>query len=189
MAETTTPPEPSTSPDLEYRLTEADVRRYCIFGRPGKCWRACRQRKAALAILAILGVFLVGMCYHERGAWSGTLALGATLAVLIALAWSRQAWADRRVCRVARQVGLPSDLRVTVSPEGITKAPGPDPSDPGRTFAWSEVVEVDRIDGLTVIRLRPAGGVLIVPDRAFPTVEARDGFGRSVRAWREAAHS
>ena len=178
--------EISTPLQLEYRLTESDVHHYCTSDRARKCWRSCHRRKAAVSILAMLVLFLVGMCYQARGGRSASLALTTTLAVLAMLAWSREARADHRVCRLAREMGLPLDLRLIVSRGGIVEESGSDPPDPRRTFAWSEVVDVSRVDHLTVIRLRPAGGVLIVPDRAFPSTKVREGFLEDARAWRAA---
>ena len=178
--------EHSTTLPLEYRLTEADVHHYCTSDRARKCWRTCRRRKAAVLILALLGLFLVGMCYRARGGRAASLAMTTALVVLGALAWSREARADHRVCRLAREMGLPLDLRLVVSREGLAEESVSGPFDPGRTFAWSEVVDVSRVDRLTVIRLRPAGGVLIVPDRAFPSARARDDFLDNARACRQA---
>ena len=138
-------------------------------------------------ILAALGLFLIGLCYHSHGVRSGTLALVTTIGVVLALAWSRRAWSDRRICRMARELGLPCDVRLAISPGGLAKAPGADPDDPGRTFEWSEVLAVDRLDSLTVIHLHPAGGVLIVPDRAFATTEGRVNLVENIRGWRAAA--
>ena len=61
--------------------------------------------------------------------------------------------------------------------------------DTGRTFAWSEVVEVSRIDHLTAIHLRPAGGVLIVPDSAFNSPEERAEFETTIQAFRDSGRS
>jgi hypothetical protein len=177
--------EPSTPLHLEYRLTEADVRHYCSAGLARKCWRTCKSRKMALLLLATLGCFLVGICVHARGARAGGLALGTTLAVVAALAWGREAHQEGCVCRLAGQMGLPRDLRLVVSPEGITEESGPEIDDPARTFTWSDVVKVGHVDHLTVIRLRPAGGVLIVPDGAFASPEQRVKFVESMSAWRK----
>jgi hypothetical protein len=187
MTETSTTPESSTPVVLEYQLTEADVHHYCIRGRPRACWLTCRDRKTAMLVLAALGLFLIGMCYHSYGFRSGTLALVTTLGVLTALAWSHRAPADRRICRLAHEMGLPCDVRLVVSPEGIVKSPGASPDDPGRTFTWSDVVGFDRLDDLTIVRLRPARSLLIVPDRAFPDAEARAKVAEKVRRWRGAA--
>ncbi len=179
--------EPSTPTVLEYQLTEADVRRYCVAGRPRACWLACRERKVGLAILGAIWAFLVGLCFARHGATAGSLALGSSLAVVLFLTWLRRARSDHRVCRLARAMGLPYALRLVVSDQGIVKEPGDDPSDPGRSFAWSEVVEVARVDALTVVRLRPAGALLIVPDRAFPDPEAREALARHAQGWLDAA--
>ncbi len=179
--------ETSTPIVLEYQLTEADVRHYCISGRPGACWRTCRRRKLAILALAALGLFLIGDCYHSHGFRAGTIALVTTIGVLTALAWSHRAPADRRVCRLARDMGLPCDVRLVVSPEGFVKEPGASPDDPGRTFGWSDVVNVDHFDSVTVVKLRPARSLLIVPDRAFPSPEARAEVVETIREWRKAA--
>ncbi len=172
---------------LEYRLTEADVRRFCSSGRARACWQSCRDRRWAMTALAAVGLSLVGSCWRAHGIRPAALALGTTLAVLTALALAREAWSRRRVVRLARDLGIPCDLRLDISPGGIAKAPGEKPSDPGRTFAWSEVVDLTHGHGLTIIRLRPAGGALLIPDRAFPTAEARGRFAADARAWRDAA--
>jgi hypothetical protein len=174
---------------LEYRLTDVDVQHYCSAGLAGKCWRSCRGRKPAIVLLIALACFLVGICFHARGARAGGLALGTTLVVLAALAWSREARIERCVCRVAGQIGLPHDLRLVVSSDGIREESGPEIDDPDRTFPWSEVVDMSRVDHLTVIHLLPAGGVLIVPDSAFVSVEGRSKFEETIRAWRKSATS
>jgi hypothetical protein len=180
-------PQPMTDLHLDYRLTEADVHHYCSAGRVGKCWRCCRGRKAAMALLAALGCFLVGVCFLGHGARSGMLALGTTFVVVAAFAWIREARFEGCVERLARETGLPHDLRLVVSPDGIAEESEAPAGDRARTFAWSEVVEVSRIDRLTLIRLRPAGAVLIVPDSAFESTESRLEFERTLREWREAA--
>jgi hypothetical protein len=187
MGATSTSSEPSASLVLEYRLTEDDIHHYCVAGRPRKCWRSCRHRKATILILAALGLFLVGICYHARGVRSASLALGTTFAIVAALAWTRQARIDGHICRLAGEMGLPEDFRLAVSPEGIVEEPGADSGDPGRSFGWSEVIAIDRIDGLTVFRLRHGGCLLFVPDRAFPTPAARLDFDERSRAWRKTA--
>lgn len=176
--------EPSTDLRLDYRLTEADVHHYCLAGRVGRCWRCCRGRKAAIGLLLALGYFLVGACFLGPGVRSGMLALGTTLVVVAAFAWVREARFEGCIDRLAREMGLPVDLRLVVTPEGIAEESS---DEPGRTFAWSEVVDVSRIDHLTLIRLRPAGGVLIVPDSAFQSPESRAEFAATLRQWREAA--
>jgi hypothetical protein len=187
MSLTSTDSEPSASLVLEYRLTEDDIHHYCLAGRPRKCWRSCRHRKVALLILSALGLFLVGVCYHARGIRAGGLAIGTTLGIVAAFVWTRQARIDGHLCRLAGQMGLPEDFRLVVSAEGIVEEPAADSGDPGRSFGWSEVIAIDRIDRLTVLRLRHGGCVLFVPDRVFSTPEAREGFARSIRAWRKAA--
>jgi hypothetical protein len=176
--------DPSPPLRLEYRLAEPDVHHYCSGGLARKCWGCCRGRKLAMLLLVALGCFLVGTCFHAQGARAGGLALGTTLVVLAALAWAREARFEGQICRLARQMGLPRDLRLVVSPDGITEESDPETADPTRTFAWSEVLGVSRVDHLTVIRLRPAGGVLIVPDSAFATLEARTEFEATIRAYR-----
>jgi hypothetical protein len=182
-------PEPTTELRLDYRLTEADVHHYCSAGRVGRCWRCCRGRKAALTLLFALGCFLVGACFLGHGARSGMLALGTTLVVLATFAWIREARFEGCVERLAQEMGLPRDLRLIVSPEGIAEESEAPSGELGRTFAWSEVVELSRIDHLTLIRLRPAGGVLIVPDSAFESIGSRLEFERTLRKWREAARA
>ena len=140
-----------------------------------------------MLILVALGLFLVGLCYWTVGARPGSLALVTTLAVLVALSWSREARAEHRVCRLARYLGLPRDLRLRFLPGGIAEESTPEALEPDRTYSFPEIVEILRIDRLTVIRLRPAGGVLIVPDRAFAAPEQRAEFEEWVRAWRSAA--
>ncbi len=174
---------------LEYRLTEADVHHYCSGGLVRKCWGCFRGRKVAILLLVALGVFLVGTCFRTHGTRAGGLALGTALIVLGALAWGRELCFERCVCRVAGQFGLPRDLRLVVSPEGITEESGPEIDDPSRTFAWSEPVALRRVERLTAIHLRPAGAVLIVPDSAFSSEESRDEFEEAALSWREAATS
>jgi hypothetical protein len=174
---------------VEYRLTEADVHLYCSSGLAGKCWRSCRRRKTAIVLLIALGCFLVGTCFRTHGLRAGGLALGTTLVVVAALAWGREIWFERCVDRLAGQMGLPRDLRLVVTPEGIVEESGTEIDDTGRTFAWSEVVEVSRIDHLTVIHLRPAGGVLIVPDSAFSSPEERTEFETTIQAFRKSGRS
>jgi hypothetical protein len=161
---------------VEYQLTEADVHHYCSAGLAGKCWRSCRGRKTSILLLVALGCFLVGTCFHAQGVRAGGLALGTTLVVLAALAWGREARVER-------------DLRLIVSSEGITEESGPEIDDPARTFAWPEVLDVSRMNHLTVIHLRPAGGVLIVPDSAFASDQRRAEFEEAIRAWRGSALS
>lgn len=141
----------------------------------------------AVLLLAALGFFLVGICFHAQGARAGGVALGTTLLVVAALAWGREALFERCVCRLARQMGLPRDLRVVVSADGILEESAGDSDDPSRVFAWPDVVDVSRVDHLTVIRLRPAGGVLIVPDSAFAAPEGRLEFEEALRSWRGSA--
>ena len=181
--------DPSAPILLAYRLTEADVRRYLGSCRFAACKRTVRDGFLSTIPLVVLGVFLVGLCFHGRGMRPGLVALGSTLAMLAAFAW----WHDRRSgqcgCRLARDLGIPCDLRLKVSPGGIAKAPGRDPSDPGRAFEWSEVAEARRVRGLFVIRIRPTNAILLIPARAFARDEAIADFDRKVRAWREAARN
>ena len=187
MSATSTSSEPSASLVLEYQLTEDDIHHYCVAGRPRKCWRSCRHRKVALLILAALGLFLVGVCYHARGLRSASLAIGTTLVIVAALAWTRQARIDLHICRLAGEMGLPEDVRLVISAEGIVEEPAADSGDPGRSFGWSEVIAIERIDGLTVFRLRHGGCVLFIPDRVFSTPKARTEFVERCRGWRKAA--
>jgi hypothetical protein len=187
MRATTTSSEPSASLVLEYQLTEDDVHHYCVAGRPRKCWRSCRHRKAAILILLALGAFLVGACYHAQGIRAVGLAIATTLGIVAALAWNRQSRIDSHICWLAGQMGLPEDFRLVVSSEGIAEEPSADSGDPGRSFGWSEVIALDRIDSLTVFRLRHGGCVLFIPDRVFPTPKARAEFVDRCRAWRKAA--
>ena len=138
-----------------------------------------------MLVLAALGLFLVGLCFHAVGLRPGSLALVTTLVVLAALTWSREARAEHRVCGLARSMGLPRDLRLVFFPGGISEDSTPETPDPDRTFAWSEIVEIFRVDRLTVIRLRPAGGILIVPDRALALPGQRADFDEWIRAWRD----
>jgi hypothetical protein len=172
---------------VEYRLTEADVRHYATAGRARACRRLGREQGWGLLPLIAVGLLLFGLCYQSHGIRAVGLAVGTTLAVLLACARLREAGTCRRACRLARDLGVPLDLRLTASALGLVKDPAPDGSDPGRRFGWSEVVEVDRVDHLTVIRLRPAGGVLLIPDRAFPDPEARGQFAARARHWRDSA--
>ena len=178
--------EPSTSILIEYRLTEADVRHYGSAGLAIRFWRSCRGRKLALATMAALGGFLVGVCFHGDGIRAGGIAVGVTLAVIAALALAREVWFERQVHRLARQLGLPRAFRLLLSAEGITELVGPEIDDLARMFAWSEVVQVSRVDHLTVIRLRPASAVLIVPDSAFPSRGRRTEFEHQLQGWRSA---
>ena len=172
---------------LDYRLSEEDVHHYCSASRGRRCWRCCRGRKAALVVLASLGLFLVGTCFRANGVRSGMLALGTTIVVLAALAWWREARFEGCVGRLARQMGIPRELHLVVTTEGIAEESDPETAGPPRIFRWSEVVEVARVDHLTVIRLRPAGGVLIVPDSAFAGPEGRAEFEQVIHAWQGAA--
>ncbi len=167
---------------LEYRLLEEDVRRYCSSNRAGLVRRSIRGRIAGLLLLAALGGFLVGICFQAKGGRSGWLAVGSALAVVLGLAGSRRALDERSIGVIARRMGIPRDLRVVVSARGVAED-----SDPPRTFSWDEVVEVSRNDHQTVIRFRPAGGLLIVPDRAFLATEGRVEFEAAVRSFRDEA--
>ena len=186
MSAPPTSSEPSASLVLEYRLTEGDIHHYCVAGRPRKCWRSCRHRKATILTLAALALFLIGICYHARGVRSASLALGTTFAIVAALVWTRQARIDGHICRLAGDMGLPEDFRLVLSAEGIVEEPGADSGDPGRSFGWSEVIAIDRIDGLTVFRLRHGGCLLFVPDRAFATARNPPRIRQAARAWRKA---
>ena len=98
--------------------------------------------------------------------------------MILGLTWAREARGERRVCRVARLMGIPRKIGLVVSPEGISEA-----MESSFTFAWSEVIRLARMDHLTVIRLRPAGAVLIIPDRAFSSDRERVEFENALRAF------
>lgn len=187
MADLKVAPESRSPLVVEYQLTEADVRRFATSGRARACRRLCREQGWGILPLVGLGLLLFGLCYRSHEAWAVVVALGTTMAVLAAFARLREARSCRRVCRLARDLGVPLDLRVAASTAGIAKDPAPDGSDPGRTFAWSEVVEIGRVDHLTVIRLRPAGSVLLIPDRAFGDDESRERFAGEVLGWHRAS--
>lgn len=176
--------EPSEPIHLRFRLGESDVRHYCTSGRARKCWRCCRARKAALLTLLAVGAFLVGTSHQAHGVRSSVLLLATTTVVLAALAWDHEARIERRILLLARTLGLPREVDLVVSPEGIVEASANGSLEPSRTFLWSEVLEVFRIDHLRVFQLRPAGGVLIVPDGAFASSEDRLAFADRVQAWR-----
>jgi hypothetical protein len=189
MTETETIAEPGKSFELEYRLTEADVRHYATSGKVRACGQLCRNQGWDLVPLAPVALLLFALCYRANGVRSVALMLATFLAVLGVLGWLRWFGFCRWECRLAHDVGVPLDLHLSVSPAGITKGASADESDPSRTFVWSEVVEVERVDHLTVIRLRPAGGVLLIPDRAFLDEPARVEFEARARDWQRAAHS
>lgn len=172
---------------LEYRLVEEDVRHYAASGRLRACGQLCRRQGRGMLAPAALGGLLFGLCLGAHGARAAGVAIGATLGVLAAIAWLRRSWACRCSCRLAREAGVPLGLRLTASDRGLVKDPAPDGSDPGRTFEWPEVTEVDRVDHLTVFRLRSAGSVLLIPDRAFADAGARERFVDQVRDWRRYA--
>ncbi len=179
--------EPSPIPlRIHYDLTEADVRRYVASGRFGKACRSFRCRPLGWLAMLALGAFLVGICYQGHGLRAGSLVLGATLAVLTALACAREVRFERRVARLAGLMGLPRTLDLVLSPRGIAEGSDSGVPDPGRTFAWHEVEEIARVDHLTVIRLRPAGGVLIIPDRAFESGSEQIAFEGTLKAWQAA---
>ena len=181
--------EPGKSFELEYRLTEADVRHYANSGKVRACGQLCRNQGWDLLPLAAVALLLFALCYRANGFRSVVLMLATFLAVMGLLGWLRWSGFCRWECRLAHDVGVPLDLHLSVSPTGITKGASADDSDPSRTFAWSEVVAVGRADHLTVIRLRPAGGVLLIPDRAFLDEPARIEFETRVRGWQKAADS
>ena len=172
---------------LEYRLTEADVRHYATSGKVRACRRLCRRQGSGLLPLAAIGLLLFGLFYRSHGVRSVGLMLVTFLAVLGAMGWLRWSRHCRQECRLAHDMGVPLDLHVSVSPSGITMDAPADDSDPSRTFGWSEVVEIGRVHHLTVIRLRPAGGVLLIPDRAFPDDQARNEFENQIQGWQTAA--
>jgi len=180
--------DPSPPFLLAYRLTDSDVRRYLASCRFPACKRLIRTQLRGALLLVVLGMFLVGACFRGHGTRPGMLALGTTAAILAGFAWWRGFRAGSCACRVARDLGVPCDLRLKVSARGIAKAPGRDSSDPGRSFAWSEVVAAKRTQGLFVFHLRPAGAVLLVPDRALGKDEAIADFARKTRAWLTADH-
>jgi hypothetical protein len=171
---------------LEYRLTEADVRHYATSGKVRACHQLCRRQGLGLLPLVAIGLLLFGLFYWSHGFRSVGLMLVTFLAVLGALGWLRWSGYCRRECRLAHDVGVPLDLHLSVSPSGITKDASADDSDPSRTFAWSEVLEIGRVHHMSVIHLRPAGGVLLIPDRAFPDDQARNEFETEVRGWQRA---
>jgi hypothetical protein len=176
--------DPSEPIHLHFRLSETDVRHYCTAGRARKCWRCCRARKAALFTLLAVGAFLVGTTHQARGVRSIALLLGTTAVVVGALAWDREARVERRIMLLARTLGLPREVDLVVSPEGIVEGSADGSHDPSRTYTWDEVLEIYRIDHLSIFQLRPAGGVLIVPDGAFASPEDRLAFEEHIRAWR-----
>ncbi len=187
MVPTTADSLPSSSIALHYRLTEADVRCHVRSGRARACRRICRDQGWGMIPLLALGLLLFGLCWRSHGFRPVGRAIAATAAVLGGFAWLREARTCRRACRMARDLGIPLDLRLTVTPEGITQEPAPDGSDPGRTFAWSQVAGIDRVDPMTVIRLQPAHGVLLIPDRAFADAAAAGQFAARARDWQRAA--
>ena len=136
--------------------------------------------------MAAIGAFLVGIRYRGHGLRAGSLVLGATLAVLTAFACAREACFERRVARLAGLMDLPRTLDLILWLEGITEGSDTGVPDPGRTFAWHEVEEIARVDHLTVIRLRPAGGVLIIPNRAFGSTSERIAFEGTSKRWQAA---
>ncbi len=166
---------------LEYNLSKADVRHYCSAGLAWRCWKSCRGRKAALLLLVVLVCLILGTCVQAHGLRVVWLVLGTTLIVVALLAVGREVVREWSICRVARLMGFPRVLRIVVSHDGIFEESGPRLDDAARMFAWSEVVDVSRMDHLTVIRLRPAGGVLIVPDSAFSSPDGRAEFEEAVR--------
>jgi hypothetical protein len=189
MTETQTIAGPEKSYVLRYRLTEADVRRYATSGKVRACRQLCRNQGLGLLPVVAIGLLWFGLSYRSNGARSAVLMLVTFLAVVGALGWLRWSGFCRWECRLAHDVGVPLDLHLSISPAGITKDASADDSDPSRTFRWSEVVEVGRADHLTIIRLRPAGGVLLIPDRAFLDEPARIEFETRARGWQRAANS
>jgi hypothetical protein len=186
MSETISSTESAESFVLEYRLTEADVRHYATSGKVRACRQLCRNQGWGLLLVLAIGLFLFGLIYRSHGVRSVALMLAVSLTVLGALGWLRRARYSGKECRLARDVGIPLDIHLSVTAGGITKDESADESDPSRTFHWSEVVEIVRVDHLIAIRLRPAGAVLLIPDRAFRDDLARDRFETQIRAWFDA---
>ncbi len=186
---TSPPVAPDTSGPIPvaYRLTIEDVRRF-VGSEDLRCWTCLiRSQKASTALLVGLVLGLSALCGLGLGVRSGLLVLGSALVLLGGFGWARGLASRQRACRLARDLGIPCDLRVAVSARGIAKASGPGLDDPGRRFPWSEVVDSSIAPGLVIFRLRPAEAVLLIPDHAFPSFQAKLEFADRAHRWREAA--
>ncbi len=187
---TTTPTaatEPPGSIRVAYRLTAADVLDY-LAAEEFRSWSGqVRSNPVATALLAGLVLGLAGLAGLGLGIRAAFSILGSALIVLGAFGRAGRAASRRRAGRLARDLGIPADLRVVVSDRGIAKMTGAGIDDPGRRFPWSEVAAIGDGPGPIAFRLRPGDAVLLIPGRAFATAEARAGFVARARRWREDA--
>jgi len=102
-------------------VTEADVRRYATSGKVRTCRRICRKQGLGLLPLVAIGLLLFGLFYRSHGVRSVGLMLMPFVTVMGALGslrWSRHC---QQECRLAQALRWPLDLKLSVSPIGITK--------------------------------------------------------------------
>ena len=159
---------------LAYRLEPADLSRFLASGRRCACRDQCGAWAWSLALLAPIVIALALALARSGGVRSILVAIASASGTLGLIALAREAIAARRCRAMARDLGLPREVRVVISPEGI--APEPDADGTGRVFAWSDVAEVARRGGVTAIRLRVAGTALLIPDRVFASPADRMTF-------------
>lgn len=163
---------------LAYRLEPDDLARLLAAERRHACRCQCVGWAWSLATLVPIVLLLGFGAGRMIGPRAVFVATGAALGVLISIVVTRE-WDARRRCRLlARDLGLPRDVVVDVTPDGLVQEPDADGL--GRAFHWADVYRVDHLADLTVVRLRVADSALLIPDRAFASPADRDAFARSL---------
>lgn len=164
---------------LTYRLESSDLAVWCSHHRRYACLAQCRGWFVSLAILLVLAGTLSVAVARTGGSHAIAILFGTLGLVAVAIIAIREVVARHRCRALARAMGLPREVELIVSPDGITQAP--DHAGLGRTFRWHEVAGVYHHGHVTAVKLRVADASLLIPDRAFASTDDRQALIRDLR--------
>lgn len=157
---------------LAYRLEPEDLGEVLATHRRCWCRSQCLRWAGSLSLLAPIALVLALGSARFGGMRAVALVLGGIAGILLLAILIREGIARRRCRDDAQLLGLPRDVALRITPDGVVLEPDLDGT--GRSYAWSEIAELTHCGRVTMVRLRVAGSALLIPDRAFATADDRE---------------
>ncbi|WP_435017022.1 hypothetical protein TA3x_004609 [Tundrisphaera sp. TA3] len=156
---------------LAYRLEPGDLTGVLASQRRCWCRSHCLRWVGSLSLLAPIAVVLALASARSGGFRAVAVEIAGVAGILLLAALVREGLARLRCREFTRLLGLPRDVALLITPDGVVLEPDADGI--GRTYAWSEIAQVSHHGQVSLVHLRVAGSALLIPDRAFPTPAER----------------